>query len=166
MTLYEIEQALELAIEELLDCVDEETGEVDEEKMHAVDALKMARAEKLEGIGCFIKNLMAEADAIKEESKKLAERAKIKENRVERLKRYVADNLLANNETKFEGVKVAYSFRKSEAVDILDESAIPSEYLKTKTEISPDKTAIKKAIKAGKEVAGAVVKENMNLQIK
>ena len=39
-------------------------------------------------------------------------------------------------------------------VVIDDESAIPDEYVKVKTEISPDKNAIKKALKEGAEVSG------------
>jgi len=43
---------------------------------------------------------------------------------------------------------------------------IPKEFTTTKIEISPDKTAIKKAIKEGKIVPGAVLLQKQNLQIK
>ena len=42
-----------------------------------------------------------------------------------------------------------------ESVAISDESAIPDEFMKVKTDISPDKTAIAKALKEGQEIAGA-----------
>ena len=58
------------------------------------------------------------------------------------------------------------SYRKSEAVVFTDEAAIPSEYKKEKTTISIDKAEIKKALKAGTEVPGAVIEVRQNLQIK
>ena len=66
--LYEIDQ-------EILDCVDLETGEIlDTEKL---DALQMEREAKLEGVALWVKDLKAEAAAVKEEADKLA--ASIKE---------------------------------------------------------------------------------------
>lgn len=58
------------------------------------------------------------------------------------------------------------SYRKSEAVIFTDEEAIPAEFKKEKTTISVDKTEIKKAIKAGTEVPGAMIEVRQNLQIK
>lgn len=56
--------------------------------------------------------------------------------------------------------------RKSEETIIEDLAKIPEEYLDRKEVVSPDKTAIKKAIKAGTEVPGAWVKNKKNLSIK
>lgn len=58
------------------------------------------------------------------------------------------------------------SYRKSEAVVFTDEEAIPAEYKKEKTTISVDKTEIKKALKSGTEVPGAMIEVRQNLQIK
>ena len=58
------------------------------------------------------------------------------------------------------------SYRKSEAVIFTDEEAIPAEFKKEKLTISIDKTEIKKAIKWGAEVPGAVIETRNNLQIK
>jgi hypothetical protein len=58
------------------------------------------------------------------------------------------------------------SYRKSESVSILDEASIPEEYWKEKVTKTIDKVSIKDAIKSGKDVAGASIQENMNLQIK
>ena len=61
MTLYEIDNAI-------LGCVDDETGEViDFDKL---DKLTMQREQKLEGAALAVKNLTAEAEAIKAEEKK------------------------------------------------------------------------------------------------
>nr|DAW73395.1 MAG TPA: resistance protein [Caudoviricetes sp.] len=44
------------------------------------------------------------------------------------------------------------SYRKSEAVVLVDETLIPTEFKKEKVSISIDKTEIKKALKEGKEI--------------
>ena len=65
MKLYEIDNAI-------LDCIDLETGEViDTERL---DALNMERDAKVENVACWIKDLMAEANAIKVEKLALAQR--------------------------------------------------------------------------------------------
>lgn len=58
-----------------------------------------------------------------------------------------------------------FSLRKSVSVEIENENIIPTEYLKVITETKPDKVEIKNALKAGKEVAGCVLKTNQNLQM-
>ncbi|OSI16537.1 hypothetical protein BWD09_07180 [Neisseria dentiae] len=58
------------------------------------------------------------------------------------------------------------SFRKSTAVAVFDEAQIPAEFMREKISYTPDKTAIKKAIESGREVAGAKLETRQNLQIK
>lgn len=90
MKLYEIDAA----IQEILDgmTVDEETGEVilDAE---ALEALQMARAEKLEGAALAVKNLEAEAAAIEAEEKKLAARKTAAKNRAKSIREWIAYNI-------------------------------------------------------------------------
>lgn len=166
MSLYKIDNELNVAIEMMLDSIDEETGEVDENLAKAVDELQVERRQKLEAIGCYIKNLEAEEAAIKEEMSALKARAESKSRSVERLKEYVANSLLAVNEMKFESPKVAFSFRKSEKVEITDISKIPTEFLRTKTTVDADKIALKAVMKEGTVVDGAQLVLKQNLQIK
>ena len=58
------------------------------------------------------------------------------------------------------------SYRKSEAVVLTDEAVIPAEYKKEKLTISVDKAEIKKALKAGTSVPGAIIEVRKNLQIR
>lgn len=150
-TLYEIEQAM-------MECIDLETGEIDVERM---EALEMERNQKIENIGCWIKNLKSDADAIKNEEKSLADRRKALENKAESLKKYLS-YILAGE--KFKSPRVAVSWRKSKKVDIINEELIPEDY-KTYTP-SINKTAIKDAITSGAVVDGAVIIENNSIQIK
>ena len=121
---------------------DEDTGEwVNENEL---DALNMERDEKIENICLWVKNLRAEASAIKAEEKTLADRRKAKENKADRLEDYVALNL---DGAKFETPRVKITWRKSESVEILDESKIPDEFLDISTVRKPVKAEIKKYLK-------------------
>lgn len=153
MKLYEIEQ-------EIMSCVDMETGEiVDFEKL---EQLEMQRDEKIENICLWIKNLTADAAALKVEKDAFAERQKTAENKAAKLKEFLTRYLDGN---KFETAKAKVSFRKSESIEISDFASIPEQYLKYK-EPEADKTAIKSAIKSGVEVAGAQLVQKQNIQIK
>lgn len=164
LSLYEIDKAVVTVLDDGL-VFNEETGEIvfDVENL---DALETERNTKLEGVALYIKSLEAEADAMKAEEKALAERRAVREKKAERLRRYLSDSMQALGDTKLETARVALSFRKSESVVIEDQAALPVEFLKVKMTETPDKTAIKKAIKAGATVEGAALVENKNLQIK
>ena len=58
------------------------------------------------------------------------------------------------------------SYRPSTAVEVLDESLIPKEFIKIKTTTAPDKAAIKKILDNGGTVEGCKLLKNKNIQIK
>lgn len=153
MNLYQIDA-------EILGCVDAETGEIfDFEKM---EELEIARDAKIENICLWIKNLKAEAEALKAEKNAFAERQQEAENKVESLKNYISGYLAG---TPFKSAKVQVSFRKSESLDISEGAVIPDEFLKFK-EPEVNKTDLKKAIKAGQKFNGVQIVEKNNIQIK
>lgn len=164
MNLYKMNAQIQWLLERLVASVDDETGEVDSEIVRELDTLSMARDTKLENIGIFIKSLVAEAEAIRTEEIKLAKRRVVKENTVNRLKEYVANNMLSQNQMKFDSPRVAYSFRRSEAVNITGD--VPKKYMTRTVTEKPDRKAITAAIKAGQKVRGAELVEKQNLQIK
>jgi hypothetical protein len=152
MKLYEINEAI-------LNCVDPETGEADPEKL---DELMLMREEKLEGLALWVKDLKAEADAIKAEEKALAERRQAKERKAESIKAYLEKVLAAQ---KFETSRAVCSFRKSQKVEITDLDKIPDDYLRYSAPTA-DKTAIKAAIKDGLIVEGAELVDSVTMSIK
>lgn len=160
--LYEISADYLLAIENIQ--VDEETGEVTgyEELEAVADEFDI----KAENISLFIKNEEAFALSIREEEKALADRRKQHENKANNLKNYLANQMLDIGKTKLETPKTKVSFRKSEQTIIEAEDLIPKEYIKEKITRTPDKTAIKNAIKSGQEVDGAYIETKQNIQIK
>lgn len=151
--LYEIDSAI-------MACVDEETGEIlDEERLNA---LLIERSRKLEGVALWIKNLESDAAAIKAERDALDKRMKSTENRAKSLREWLKSALECQ---PFETARVRVSFRKSESTEI-DESMLDKKWCREKVTYTPDKTAIKNAIKAGQEIAGARLVINQNIQIK
>lgn len=153
MNLYEIDSAI-------MNCVDMETGEIID--MEALEDLQMERDQKIEGIGCWIKNLLADAKALKEEKDNLAARQKAAENKAASLKTFLSRYL---NGEKFKTAKVTISYRKSDSVDITEGAVIPEEYLKY-SEPTPDKIGLKAALKAGEEFPGISIVTSSNIQIK
>lgn len=156
MNLYEINAAIMDCMQE----VDEETGELLNVEM--LDSLLLARDEKIENIACWIKNLKADAEALKAEKDSFAKRQKAAEKKVEQLKQYLS-NVLEGE--KFSSDKAAISFRKSEAVEIDDWTKLDKDYLKYK-DPDVDKTAVKKALKSGCILNGVRLVEKQNIQIK
>ena len=153
MKLYEIDAAI-------LELIDVETGEIlDCEKL---DELETARDVKIENIALYIKNLNAEAAALKAEKDTFAKRQKVAENRAESLKKYLSDCLAGE---KFKTTKVNISFRSSESLAIEDGTEIPKEFLRYK-EPEVNKTDLKKAIAEGLVINGVSIVKNQNIQIK
>lgn len=146
----------------ILECVDLETGEIiDPEKL---EALEMEREKKIEGCGMWYKDCLAQAAAIKEEADKLTARAAQLTKKAESIKAYLE---MALNGEKFKSDRVVVSYRKSEQVEIgtdFDWTTAPDEYLSFK-DPAPNKTAIKKALKAGTDIAGCKIVSKMNIQI-
>lgn len=151
--------------ESILSLVDMETGEIEDEKRY--DELQMERTQKVENIGCFYKNLIAEAKAIKDEEASLAARRKAVENKAERIKSLLAYALKGE---KFESAKVRCSYRKSKSVQV-DDGFIPwaienADDLLTFKEPTPNRTAIKEALTEGRAVEHAEIVTNESLQVK
>lgn len=153
MNLYQIDA-------EIMNLIDYETGEIlDWDKL---DELQTAKEQKIENIALYIKNLNAEAAALKAEKDAFAERQKAAERRAEGLKQYLVSALKGE---KFKTTKVNISYRKSEALEIADGVEIPEDFLKY-AEPEINKTNLKKAIKDGLLIEGVSVVERQNIQIK
>ena len=160
--LYEIDQAI-------LDCVDLETGEIlDPEKL---DALQMEREQKLEGVALWIKDLKAEAEAVKAEADKLTARKKAVENKIDGLKQWL---LYALNGEKLKTARCNVYQTHSQKVVIDDEKALVDmlmtspfgeKFLRVK-EPEIDKNALKDSMKQGYEYEFAHLEQTESVVIK
>jgi len=124
-----------------------------------LDSIEWELEAKVEQILAVCKNESAHADALREESKRLAERARLSENRVARLKEYVARSLeTAGKKSITAGLHEVTVREPSRSVEITDSGALPPQFVEYETTIKADKLAIKKLIDAGQEVPGAIIK--------
>lgn len=128
----------------------------------------MERDTKVENIACCIKNLTADAKALKEEEAALSTRRKTNEKKVERLKDYLTYALRGE---KFQTAKCAVSFRKSSAVEVDDcfvewAQTSGNEDLLRYKQPEVDKTAIKARLTSGEEIPCARFVQNMSITIK
>jgi hypothetical protein len=172
-SLYEIDDRLVNLIENQFDTDDGTIYEDAGELAKKIDEVAMNLDTKIENIGLYIKNLNAEAEMIKHEEDNLARRRKANEGKIASLTNYLNGYLAAcypNEEDrrkwKFKTPRVVLGYRKSTSVEVPNIEELDKEYLKIKTETSADKVAIKDAIKSGKEVKGAYLKDNINLSVK
>ena len=127
----------------------------------------MERDAKIENVVLWIKDLKAEANAIKVEKQKLAERQKVAENKAESLKKWLA---YALHGKKFSTAKCAVYFKYTKSVEVTDEGleVLMKEHdeLLTYKAPEPNKKAIKDAIKDGLSVAGVQLVQNVSTIIK
>lgn len=167
MTLYNIDNKI-LEIIERGFVVDEDTGEIidsAEEVNAKLEELEFDRTAKIENIALYIKNMESLVVSLKAEEKALADRRRAREKRIENLKNYLTSSMVVANENGFETSKVCISFRKSESV-VVNEALLDQKYFNEKVTYTPDKTAIKKALKDGATIDGAYIETKQNLQIK
>ena len=157
MKLYEIDAEIEQCV-----LVDEETGEVIGIDTERAEQLQMMRDDKIKNLALYYKNLVAEAVAYKSEKDYFAKRERVAKNKADSIKQYLSAVLGGE---KFKSTEVNITYRKSETVVVDDIGRVDKQYLKY-AEPSIDKTAAKKAIKAGILVNGLHIEENQNIQIK
>ena len=160
--IYEIDQ-------DILDCVDPETGEIlDTERL---DALQMERDQKLEGVTLWIKDLNAEAEAVKAEADKLTARKRALDNKITSLKTWL---LWALDGQKLKTARCSVYQTHSTKVTVANEPELikflqtldePEKFLRYK-EPELKKDDIKKALKDGYVIPGAVLEETESVVIR
>ena len=129
--------------------------------------------EKFRNTAMYIKNIEAEAAALKAEKEKFAAREKAKNNLIARLKQYLLESMVRTSRNKVEFTECVLTVRNNaESVRIADEQAFvewakanADELLKYKEpEIS--KTAVKKALQSGQEIPLATLERSQSVIIK
>lgn len=164
MNIYEIDRQIRELIENAE--VDETTGELLLDT-DALDALQMERDTKVENLACYIKNLKADAEALRNEEKALRTRREVTEHKAERLKAYLSGVL---DGEKFSSARAAVTWRTSEATEIDDDVFFQSDANKDLGLISYtpaySRLAVKEAIKEGLPVEGAQLVSRRNMTIR
>lgn len=158
MNLFEIDERITRCFVEGDEVVDVETGEIFTRDY--LDALEMARDEKVRNIALFIKNLESDAEQLKAQSLLFAKRQSQAEKKAKKLKKYLASFLDGES---IKAPEFVISWRKSKAVVIDDESKLSDEYFRIKRE--PDKKAIHSALALFGELDGAHIEERNGMII-
>jgi chaperonin cofactor prefoldin len=161
--LYEITGDI-LALQEMLE------AELDDPQM-LQDTLEGVQGEyefKLESYCKVIKNLEADAEALKNEAKRLTDRRKVLENNIDRLKKAMFESMKATNTPKVKGQLFTVAIQKNGGklpiiVDV-DVTELPDELVKVVE--SPDLEAIGKLLEKGESPLAHYGERGESLRIK
>ena len=141
-----------------------EQGELTPEIEQQLQINEEQLKEKAINYGYVIRSFEYDNDIIDAEIKRLKQLKEQKENAIDKLKSAVSDAMQLYGIEKIDSPTLKLSFRKSESIEVSDN--LDKKYLIEKITMQPDKQAIKKDIKDGKQVEGALLVTNYNIQIK
>lgn len=124
---------------------------------------------KAQNVAYAVKNLEATATAIKAAEQDMAARRKAIENRAAHIREYLKTCMEIANVSKIECPHFALTIKNNPpSVDVFEPALIPAEFMVTPEPppAAPDKKAIAVALKAGRDVPGAVLAQGKRLEIK
>lgn len=150
--------------------MEENGGELTDEIAEELAIRRENFQAKAEAYAKFILKLESESDQAAAEIKRIQAIKKAKDNTVARLKESLLAAIMIFTEEDAKGIRrfetplAKLSTRKSQSVEVFDEKELPDAFWVVKKEVS--KSTISEAIKAGEQVPGAQLKENLSLQIR
>jgi len=162
MNIYKIQNEFQLIIAEVIN----NEGEITPELETALTINKEQLQSKAVDYCYVIKQLDYDCEQIDNEIARLNKLKKVRANLTDRLKNTVSSAMQLYEVEKIETPLIKLNFRNSESVEITNEQQLDAKFIVTKTVSTPDKKAIKDAIKNGEVVEGATINYNKNLQIK
>lgn len=151
----------QLKINELLEELEGElTPELEEALMINEDNFLAKSEGYIESIAYF----KAKAEAAKVRIEEMQRIKRVSENAEKRLKERMQWAMETLGRDKMEVGLHKISLRRTLAVNIISEAAVPNEYVKVETSI--DKVKLKEALKTGAIIPGAELKYNQSIQIR
>jgi hypothetical protein len=164
LALYHIAAEYRAMVDRLMDAQDDQVAIAD-----TIEAESYPLEVKAQNVAYAVKNLEATAEAIKAAEKEMAERRKRIENRAAHVREYLKTCMEIAGVKKIDCPHFALAIKSNPAsVDIFEPGLIPAEFMRQPEPPppSPDKTAIKDALKAGVEVPGAMLAQGTRLDIR
>lgn len=145
-----------------------EREDLDPEVLHdTLDAINDALEDKADNIAAWIDDLTSAAKRKKAKAKEWNDSAKADLKKADSLKQYLIQELTHAGKKKMETDRFLLSTRKNNLSTVIDDATlIPDTFKTTKVTESIDKTAIKDAIKLGKDVPGAHLQASQSITIK
>jgi len=168
MKLYELSTQYQQVVDMMEAAQTGETDALDAEMLKdTLDAIGEAIETKADNIARIMHELTAIEEAIKAEIERLQGRAGIVKKQRESLKAYLQAAMESTGKDKFKTSFYSFTIKNGNpSVQILDESLIPAELIRTKVETAPDKKAIAELLKAKQEVAGCTLIQSRSLVIR
>lgn len=152
--LYEIKNELN----ELLLMADEQGLSIDDIK-DTIDGIEFEFEEKADSTAKMIGTLIADADAVKAEKDRLADREKALRNSADNLKKYLETMMLEVDKKKFKTKLFSFNIQKNAPnVKVEVEELLPKKYLIPQPD-KVDKKQLLKDLKAG------VIEANENMRL-
>lgn len=169
--LYQLNQDIENLLSDVEDCIDPDTGQVQDEAVleQITRSIKDATGGKDSGLlelGHSVLAKKTEVKAIIEQEKRFNSRIKIL-NKLINYESEIIDNLLAPGYKLADGV--CSLSRKSVKDVVIDLSTLPAEWMRPKYKDNPnvpDKDGIKAALNEKKKIPGATIEQVYRLQVK
>ncbi len=165
MNLYQINKEYEEILNELYD----EEGVVNETALARLEQNSDLLKNKAIAISSYVKNLEAEREAIKNAKSEMSKREKVNKKKEEELLGFLQFSMEKHGIQSISCPYFNIKLKKcpiSVDDDHINMDLLPSEYKRTKIEISPDKIKMLQEMKMGVVIPGAAFKQNMTLQIK
>lgn len=169
MKIYDIGQQFQ-GLYDLVESVEyDENGEVvdnSEVLAELFNDLEIELSEKLINTNYIIKELALSEQALKDEAKRLTEKAKVLANRGGYLKDRIKDVIVASGQSSIKTDKFNFNVRVQESYnyDDVNTFGLEREFIKVKEEL--DKTKIKQFVKAGGVIDGLRIEEKSVLSIR
>lgn len=169
MKLYELSSQYRQALTVFEDI---DLSDLNEEQQHQLinDTLEPIEDDfktKALSIGSYIANLDLEAEALKTMEKRIEQRRKANERKVNWLKDYLHNEMKAINLLTIKDSQISLNVRKNPGrVIIENETLLPDNYKEAQTTILVRKSLIAEALKAGHRVPGAALHNGTRLDIR
>jgi phage host-nuclease inhibitor protein Gam len=168
MKMYELANAL-VELESAI-----ENGDIPEDAIaDTLESIELPFEEKADNIACLIKQMAANAEAIKAEEDRLKARRMAYLKRAERLTEYLEMCLVNAKRARIETARNVITFRKTPPKVVIDNEAkfiewaqVHADGLLNYGKPTVDKTAVKVALENGAEIEGVRIESSQNICIK
>jgi hypothetical protein len=160
--------AFAAAVSAVFEEIEDANGEITPEVEAVLDAATGSFVAKTDAVVAYIRQLEADAASARGEASFFQEKARRAEAQAQRLRDYALSCLVKAQLPEVRTERFRVAVRKnpvSVQVDV-DATALPETYRRTKTEVSPDKGAIKEALQAGTLVPGCRLVQTVRVDIK
>ena len=131
-----------------------------------LESIEGALEEKLESYAMVIRNIESDVEGLEKEEKRLAERRKNMISGIQRMKINMQNAISSTGEKKIQGEKFTFTVQKNPpSLNIVDDKAIPKEFVTVETVRNIDKKALLAKAKI-EEVPGVEIKQGESLRIR